>query len=414
MRLDLDGATPPIWRRLELRSDLTLADMHRIIQASFDWADGHLHRFALGGSPFDPGAQLFLCPFDVEEGEDEGLPEAEVRLDEAVQEVGDTLRYVYDYGDDWQVRARVEAVRPAPEDAPAAVAVGGRRAAPPEDSGGITDAESLAEVLADPAHFDLEALQQALEAEERGLLVPGVHPALADVVEALDGTPAAVEISLLLINVVSAPEPPEEDELARALYPVLWFLERAGDGGIALTQAGYMVPDMVIAASDVVPDQDSWYGKNNRENLAIHVLEFREALQSMKMLRKYKGQLLPTRRAAATQGDPDYVWELLAESLIPQKEGFIREATALLLLHVASTRPGETVSFDQVAEELTQRGWRMGSDPVGFMSIRDLPAVSLLRSFSTEAESIRRGLERFSPVARTLAAAVLAPPDSDD
>ncbi|GAA1485303.1 plasmid pRiA4b ORF-3 family protein [Brachybacterium fresconis] len=414
MRLDLEGATPPIWRRLELRSDLTLAELHRIIQISFDWMDSHLHRFALGGSPFDPSAQLFLCPFDVEEGEDEGLPEAEVRLDEAVQEVGDTLRYVYDYGDDWQVRLKVEAVRPAPEDAPAAVVVGGRRAGPPEDSGGITDAESLAEVLADPAHFDLDAVQQALEAEERGLLVPGAHPALAEVVEALDGTPAAYEVSLRLIDVVSAPEPPEEDELASALHPVLWFLDRAGDGGIALTQAGYMKPDMVIAASIVVPDQDTWYGKNNRETLAIHVLDFREALQSVKLLRKYKGQLLPTRRAAAAKTDPGAVWELLVETLIPQKEGFVREATALLLLHIAGMRPGESVSFDQVAEELTQRGWRVGGDPVGFMSIRELPAVSLLRSFTPAEEGTSRALESFSPVARTLAATVLAPPISED
>src|SRR5690625_972550 len=188
VRLDLEEAQPPIWRRLELRSDLTLAQVHRIIQVSFDWLDYHLHRFALGGHPFTPDAQLFLCPFDVEEGEDEGLPAAEVRLDETVQAAGDTLRYVYDYGDDWRIRLKVEAVRPAPDDAPDVVATGGRRAAPPEDSGGITDAASLAEVLADPTVFDLEALQQALDGEQRGLAVAGLNPALASVAEGLEGT----------------------------------------------------------------------------------------------------------------------------------------------------------------------------------------------------------------------------------
>ncbi|MDN5687880.1 MAG: plasmid pRiA4b ORF-3 family protein [Brachybacterium sp.] len=414
VRLDIDGAAPPIWRRLELRSDLTLAAVHSIIQISFDWMDSHLHRFALGGSPFDRSSQLFLCPFDVEEGEDEGLPEAEVRLDEAVQEVGDTLRYVYDYGDDWQVRLKVEAVRPAPEDAPAAVAVGGRRAAPPEDSGGITDAESLAEVLADPAHFDLEALQQALEAEERGLLAAGVHPALAEVVERLEGTPAAVDVSFRLIDIVSAPEPPEEEELEAALHPVLWFLRCAGADGIDLTKAGYMKPETVIAASDVVPDQRSWIGKNNREDLAPSVRALREALQSVKLLRKYKGKLLPTRRAVVAGTDPDAVWELLVDSLIPAKDGFEREATALLLLHVASTRPGQQVPFDQMADELTQGGWRVGRDPVGFGHVRHLPAVALLRSLSPEGRKPGEGIETFSHVARTLAATVLAPPDIDD
>src|SRR5699024_2084547 len=199
---------------------------------------------------------------------------------------------------DWRIRLKVEAVRSTPDDAPDVVATGGRRAAPPEDSGGITDAESLAEVLADPAVFDLEALQQALEVEQRGLAGAGLHPALASVAEGLDGTPASFEISFRLIDVVSAPEPPEPTELAEALRPVLWFLEHAGDGGIDLTQAGYMRPEMVIAASAVVPDQGTWYGKNNRENLAVHVLAVRAALQAVKLLRKYKGKLLPTRRAA--------------------------------------------------------------------------------------------------------------------
>ena len=414
VRLDLEEAQPPIWRRLELRSDLTLAQVHRIIQVSFDWLDYHLHRFALGGHPFSPDAQLFLCPFDVEEGEDEGLPAAEVRLDETVQAAGDTLRYVYDYGDDWRIRLKVEAVRPAPDDAPDVVATGGRRAAPPEDSGGITDAESLAEVLADPAVFDLEALQQALDLEQRGLAVAGLHPALASVAEGLDGTPASFEISFRLIDVVSAPEPPEPTELAEALRPVLWFLERAGDGGIDLTQAGYMRPEMVIAASAVVPDQGTWYGKNNRENLAVHVLAFREALQTVKLLRKYKGKLLPTRRAAAAGTDPQALWELLVEALIPPKDGFERDATALLLLHIASTRPAEPVSYDQVAEELTQRGWRMDGGPVDSLSIRTLPAVALLRSFTTDQDRAGRKLGSFTPAARTLAATVLAPADSED
>src|SRR5690606_33426892 len=74
VRVDLDGARPPIWRRLDLRSDLTLDVIHRVLQAAFAWWDYHLHRFSLGGGPFDPQSELFLCSFDVEEGEDEGTP----------------------------------------------------------------------------------------------------------------------------------------------------------------------------------------------------------------------------------------------------------------------------------------------------------------------------------------------------
>jgi hypothetical protein len=48
-----------------------------VLQVAFDWTDSHLHRFSLGGHPFDNHSQLFLCPYDVEEGEledDDGPP----------------------------------------------------------------------------------------------------------------------------------------------------------------------------------------------------------------------------------------------------------------------------------------------------------------------------------------------------
>src|SRR5699024_11533224 len=61
-----------------------------------------------GGGPFDRSSQLFLCEFDVEEGEDEGVPAGEVRVGELLQEREDRLEYVYDYGDDWELRIRSE------------------------------------------------------------------------------------------------------------------------------------------------------------------------------------------------------------------------------------------------------------------------------------------------------------------
>ena len=70
---------------------------------AFGWSDSHLHRFALGGSPFDENSELFLCPYDVEEGEDDGTPAKEVRLDETLSEPRDVLQYCYDYGDSWDL-----------------------------------------------------------------------------------------------------------------------------------------------------------------------------------------------------------------------------------------------------------------------------------------------------------------------
>ncbi|MFC8797123.1 hypothetical protein ACFT2C_05285 [Promicromonospora sp. NPDC057138] len=41
VRVDLDDANPPIWRCLDLRSDLTLDVVHQVIQDTFGWALAH-------------------------------------------------------------------------------------------------------------------------------------------------------------------------------------------------------------------------------------------------------------------------------------------------------------------------------------------------------------------------------------
>ena len=53
VRVDLEHAKPPIWRRLDVLSDIGLDVFHQVLQSAFGWTDSHLHRFALGGSPFD-------------------------------------------------------------------------------------------------------------------------------------------------------------------------------------------------------------------------------------------------------------------------------------------------------------------------------------------------------------------------
>jgi hypothetical protein len=143
VRVDLRGTKPPVWRRLELSSHLFLDEVHEILQTAFGWTDSHLHRFASGGSGFDRHAQLYLCPFDVEEGEDDGVPGEDVRLDEVLVEVGETLHYAYDYGDGWEHVVRLEAVLDRSADAPPARCTGGRRAGPPEDCGGVWGYQEL-------------------------------------------------------------------------------------------------------------------------------------------------------------------------------------------------------------------------------------------------------------------------------
>jgi hypothetical protein len=361
IRVDLDHAEPPIWRRLELRSDLPLDVVHQVLQVAFDWTDSHLHRFSLGGDPFDPAAQVFLCPYDVEEADDDdagGVPASEVRLDETLHEPGDVLHYIYDYGDSWGLRLRLEAVLAASPDSPSAVAVAGRRAAPPEDSGGAVDAESLATVLDDPERFDLDELNATLRAPYFVLGEYGVDQRLVDVVNRLRHTRVGDDLARRMLTLVSEPTAPEHDDMVAALAAYRWFLDRAKDGGIELTSAGYLKPTDVEAASAVVPAMGDWIGKNNREINTVPLLEFRESLQSMGLLRKYKGTLLLTRAGAAAQRDPAKLWRHLADRIIPDKPGEFETVATLLFAAYAATAPDGPVPRGQVAAALSELGWR--------------------------------------------------------
>jgi hypothetical protein len=150
VRVDLDGAKPPLWRRLELASDLTLDELHEVLQIAFGWTNSHLHRFAAGPRAWGPESEHYLCPFDVAEGS-QGVPEERVRLDELLVEPKDRFFYEYDYGDGWSHTIRLAAVEERTTSTPAAVCTAGRRPGPPEDCGGV-DGYELMVAANDPSH----------------------------------------------------------------------------------------------------------------------------------------------------------------------------------------------------------------------------------------------------------------------
>jgi DNA repair exonuclease SbcCD ATPase subunit len=51
LKITLSGSQPPIWRRVAVPSDCTLAELHEIIQIAMGWMDEHLHQFRLKTAP---------------------------------------------------------------------------------------------------------------------------------------------------------------------------------------------------------------------------------------------------------------------------------------------------------------------------------------------------------------------------
>lgn len=143
--MSLHGIRPPIWRRLRVPASIGLPDLHRVIQASFGWADAHLHAFEADGDRYA------TRPRELGPG---WRDETRVRLVDLAAP-GKRIRYEYDFGDSWQHDILVESVH-EPDGLRHAVCLAGRRGGPPEDCGGAPGYAWLCDVLADPAHPDRE------------------------------------------------------------------------------------------------------------------------------------------------------------------------------------------------------------------------------------------------------------------
>ncbi|MBB1252595.1 plasmid pRiA4b ORF-3 family protein [Streptomyces sp. OF3] len=145
IKITLRDSRPPIWRRLEVPSGITLRELHDIIQAAFGWEDYHMWAFESGQDRY--------CVAD----RDLGIRSAAFkRLSQVAVHTGNRLRYTYDFGDDWEHDILVEDVTEPEPDTAYPRCLTGRRACPPEDCGGIWGYGYLIEILADPHHEEHE------------------------------------------------------------------------------------------------------------------------------------------------------------------------------------------------------------------------------------------------------------------
>jgi hypothetical protein len=172
IKVSLRYMKPPIWRRLQVPSTTSLAELHDIIQAAMGWYDCHLHQFEVNRVHYADTNHMLADTTD------------EARRTLAEMRAGDRLAYWYDFGDDWWHDIIVESLDRADPALTYPRCVNGRRAAPPEDSGGpwgfvelmraLSDEkhpehemyldwmEQIGEVAYDPERFDLDATNEAL------------------------------------------------------------------------------------------------------------------------------------------------------------------------------------------------------------------------------------------------------------
>jgi putative DNA-invertase from lambdoid prophage Rac len=152
LKITLRDMRPPIWRRVQVRSDATLGHLHWVIQFAMGWTNSHLHSFSIQGVEYS-----MLMP-------DLGLDDLDMRDEQPVKLskviTGEQFKffYTYDFGDSWEHEVLVEKVLTAEPDASYPVCIKAKRACPPEDCGGTWGYQAFLEAIKDPDHPEHESM----------------------------------------------------------------------------------------------------------------------------------------------------------------------------------------------------------------------------------------------------------------
>lgn len=151
LKVTLRTVKPPVWRRIVVPSEITLADLAATLEAATGWDGYHLHAFEVDGTRYGTPDPDWV---------NDDLDEGRFRLGDVLPVVGSKMRWDYDFGDGWEHTVLVEEIGPPESGVTYPTCLTGRRACPPEDCGGPWGYENLLQALADPSHPDHEDLRE--------------------------------------------------------------------------------------------------------------------------------------------------------------------------------------------------------------------------------------------------------------
>lgn len=223
IKVTLRDIHPPIWRRIQVWEDITLAQLHRVLQIIMSWEDYHLHDFLIGRRTYsvpDPDDDLY---------ERKVIDEKRTRLGEVVTHVGTQFEYLYDFGDSWYHDLLVEAILLPEEAALYPRCLAGERSTPPEDVGGTIGYESYLEALADPEDeehenmlrwrgpfdpesFSLTAVNQQLQKKFHSARKTAAAPVSSPPAPKANGVP---DLGSLVRSILNGPAMPPATERKR-------------------------------------------------------------------------------------------------------------------------------------------------------------------------------------------------------
>lgn len=153
IKMTLNNIRPPIWRRVLVSDNITLFDLHKIIQRAFGWYNCHLHEFTIHAVPYgDPASDEF---------DEFGLKdEIKFTLRKLKLSEGSRFTYEYDFGDSWEHTLILEKILPFAEGTDLPQCIKGKRACPPEDVGGPWGYQGFLEAINDPQNKEHDSYRE--------------------------------------------------------------------------------------------------------------------------------------------------------------------------------------------------------------------------------------------------------------
>lgn len=149
VRLELDRYDAI--RKLVVPADITFVQLHKILQAAFDWQNYHLYDFCLFEhvGQNQPNLELVMNEEDLAYRDSNARLMEDIQLSEYLPQYKHLI-YHYDFGDDWHHYIEVtNVIDNSSESRP--VLIAGEGNAPPEDVGGIGGYAEFLRIISDPA-----------------------------------------------------------------------------------------------------------------------------------------------------------------------------------------------------------------------------------------------------------------------
>lgn len=140
LRIALLDIEPPIWRQILVPDDFTFEDLDILVRSAMGWGWDHCHAFRQKSRGRFAGAAI----------------DEYAELRQVLCRARQKILYEYDFGDGWLHEILVEKVLPFEAGTGYPVCLGGARACPVEDCGGVYGYYRVLEALSKPAADNAE------------------------------------------------------------------------------------------------------------------------------------------------------------------------------------------------------------------------------------------------------------------